>query len=311
LQNFRARFYDEDLFRFYAMDPAGQQLSPYAFSGNSPMIFVDRNGKWFFTGLLGPVGAIIDAGLWSATINAGVQTAMIAAGMQQGFNGLSLIGSFVGGAVGGAFALAAPSFSAFGGQGFLTSKYLAKAGYSALSAGTSATVGMAVTDVLDDGKLNFKGKDYLKAFGLGAGIAGAISIGVSMYDYATWDRFSYSERMNMINNEFKDLNASFDDELDPNQTRAKTNANGTKFSKSGLESNEIAKTTARHELRHISDQKLYDALGQSPKSGVEFTDSPDKIKQKLTMFRSQQENFRNSIMEPQRSSARIRRFPVQ
>jgi hypothetical protein len=31
------------------MDPAGQQISPYAFSGNSPFIFVDKNGKEFFT----------------------------------------------------------------------------------------------------------------------------------------------------------------------------------------------------------------------------------------------------------------------
>jgi RHS repeat-associated protein len=37
LHNFRARLYDSDLFRFYATDPAGQQHSPYAFVGNSPL----------------------------------------------------------------------------------------------------------------------------------------------------------------------------------------------------------------------------------------------------------------------------------
>jgi Bacterial toxin 23 len=52
LQNFRARFYDEDLFRFYAMDPAGQQISPYAFVGSSPLMMIDKNGEEFFTAML-------------------------------------------------------------------------------------------------------------------------------------------------------------------------------------------------------------------------------------------------------------------
>jgi RHS repeat-associated protein len=59
LQNFRARFYDEDLFRFCAMDPAGQQVSPYAFVGNTPLMGVDRDGRlWHIL-----IGAVIGAGI--------------------------------------------------------------------------------------------------------------------------------------------------------------------------------------------------------------------------------------------------------
>jgi RHS repeat-associated protein len=69
LQNFRARFYDDDLFRFYAMDPAGQQTSPYAFNGNSPLVFVDRNGKEFFTFSL-IVSAVISGAIKGAVTSA-------------------------------------------------------------------------------------------------------------------------------------------------------------------------------------------------------------------------------------------------
>jgi RHS repeat-associated protein len=48
LHNFRARMYDSDLGRFYAMDPHAESypgLSPYAYVGNNPMSFVDPTGR--------------------------------------------------------------------------------------------------------------------------------------------------------------------------------------------------------------------------------------------------------------------------
>jgi RHS repeat-associated protein len=80
LQNFRARFYDDDLFRFYAMDPAGQFASPYSFSGNSPLVFVDRNGKEAIT-----LSALAIAAAWGAGIGAAGYTASVAFS-QGGFN---------------------------------------------------------------------------------------------------------------------------------------------------------------------------------------------------------------------------------
>lgn len=55
LYNYRARMYDEDLMRFYDTDPADEQFSPYAFVGNSPMMFTDPTGALIdpiFTSLL-------------------------------------------------------------------------------------------------------------------------------------------------------------------------------------------------------------------------------------------------------------------
>ena len=45
LHNFRARFYDSDLMRFYAVDPAEEFYSPYLYCGNNPINLIDPNGE--------------------------------------------------------------------------------------------------------------------------------------------------------------------------------------------------------------------------------------------------------------------------
>jgi RHS repeat-associated protein len=71
LQNYRARFYDSELFRFYQTDPMGQQFSPYAYNGNSPLINVDKTGKFFepftWVAIAAAVGAGVGAGYSEAT----------------------------------------------------------------------------------------------------------------------------------------------------------------------------------------------------------------------------------------------------
>ncbi len=47
LLNYRARFYDSDLMRFYAVDPQWQTASPYLYCGNSPLMYTDPDGEWF------------------------------------------------------------------------------------------------------------------------------------------------------------------------------------------------------------------------------------------------------------------------
>ena len=44
LHNFRARLYDSDLMRFYAVDPEEQTASPYLYCGNNPINYVDPTG---------------------------------------------------------------------------------------------------------------------------------------------------------------------------------------------------------------------------------------------------------------------------
>ncbi len=48
LHNYRARFYDSDLGRFYSPDPASQFSSPYEYAGNNPINNVDPSGKISF-----------------------------------------------------------------------------------------------------------------------------------------------------------------------------------------------------------------------------------------------------------------------
>ncbi len=51
LMNYRARMYDPDLGRFYAVDPAGQFASPYLYAANNPLSFTDPDGEWVWTAL--------------------------------------------------------------------------------------------------------------------------------------------------------------------------------------------------------------------------------------------------------------------
>lgn len=54
LWNFRARLYDDELGIFYAVDPAGQNFSPFAYCGNNPVIRVDRDGRiWWIPLIIG------------------------------------------------------------------------------------------------------------------------------------------------------------------------------------------------------------------------------------------------------------------
>ncbi|MCF8297124.1 MAG: RHS repeat-associated core domain-containing protein [Saprospiraceae bacterium] len=65
LHNFRARFYDSDLMRFYAVDPAMSDASPYLFCGNNPISYVDPDGEF----------PIIAAIIIAYAVYNGVQTA--------------------------------------------------------------------------------------------------------------------------------------------------------------------------------------------------------------------------------------------
>lgn len=56
LYNFRARMYDAELGMFYAYDPASQGFSPFSYTGNNPIIYVDKDGKFPWLVLV-PIGA--------------------------------------------------------------------------------------------------------------------------------------------------------------------------------------------------------------------------------------------------------------
>lgn len=57
LWNFRARLYDDELGIFYAVDPSGQNFSPFSYCGNNPVIYVDKDGRFWWIPIA--IGAII------------------------------------------------------------------------------------------------------------------------------------------------------------------------------------------------------------------------------------------------------------
>ena len=52
LYDFGSRYYDTELGRWFALDPAMQLVSPYGYCMNNPMIYVDPDGESFFTFLI-------------------------------------------------------------------------------------------------------------------------------------------------------------------------------------------------------------------------------------------------------------------
>ncbi len=74
LHNFRARLYDSDLGMFYAVDPAGQGYSPFAYGMNNPVMYIDKDGKiaWFIPLIGAAIGATINvASNWDNIENVG------------------------------------------------------------------------------------------------------------------------------------------------------------------------------------------------------------------------------------------------
>ena len=48
LYDFGARYYDPLLGRWFNIDPALQGLNPYVYCGNNPLMYVDKDGEWFW-----------------------------------------------------------------------------------------------------------------------------------------------------------------------------------------------------------------------------------------------------------------------
>lgn len=105
LYNFRARLYDDELGIFYATDITGQNFSPFSYAGNNPIIYIDKNGKFFWI----PLAILAAAGTYGAikgAIEGGWQGAIYGFGSMTtvaGFAMASLAGSVLsGGSLGAA-----------------------------------------------------------------------------------------------------------------------------------------------------------------------------------------------------------------
>jgi RHS repeat-associated protein len=259
LINMNARLYDPVLGRFMAVDPYVQMpdytqaYNRYSYVLNNPLRYTDPSGEFIFSLFLGPIGAVIDAACWSAAIDAVVQGIKIASGAQDKFNWAELGGAAIGGAVGGTLSAVAPAFT----QSNLFVRYSTKALYAGLTGAASTGAGMLGQDLLDNGKIDYSGKDYLKGMALGGGISMGISLAGSAYDYKTWDRFSDAEKINILNNEFGNT-VQLDNTL-PYKSGYKFNAGMTQgdamvsLRSDALATRSMARSLVSHELVHMSD----------------------------------------------------------
>ncbi len=140
LYNYRARFYDPHLGRFYATDPAGQFASPYLYGGNNPIIMVDPDGEFVFLTFLA-FGALIGG---SVAAYKGDQEGLT------GWDWAGYIAAGVGiGAVGGAVAFAGGVAAVAVGKAVastigVTSTAAQVATVATVAAGVEAAVGAGV-----------------------------------------------------------------------------------------------------------------------------------------------------------------------
>jgi RHS repeat-associated protein len=140
LHNFRARLYDSDLAMFYAVDPAGQTYSPFAYSGNNPVIYVDKDGRIFIIDdiLIGAaIGALVSGSTYS--LFAGDDWTWEGFGKAVGLGALS---GGVGGAIGGSL----PGFRGTEGGAFknITSELIDGTAKGALMGGIGGGVGSLI-----------------------------------------------------------------------------------------------------------------------------------------------------------------------
>jgi RHS repeat-associated protein len=299
LYDYHWRQYDPQLGRWHNVDAMADKfhgLSPYNYCLNNPVMITDPDGREPITAaiLIGAaIGALIGGGSYAVMTpsnqwNLGGFLKSVAIG--------AVSGAVSGGVTAGLGAIA-PSFASWG----LIGKYAGKALYAGFTGMTSSTAGMLTSDFLQDGSINNSWASYRDGALLGGGIAMGISIGYSIHDYVTWDRFSFDQRIDIVNQKFSDdpnfNNARYDATLD-NLKDAKGNRiisygetemtemleSGNKYydvrlSKLGLSSRTTAFSVMKHELKHV--QLWENGLYRTPPDGgnrheyFAFTDQMD------------------------------------
>ena len=178
LYNYRARFYDPSLGRFYATDPKGQFASTYLYAGNNPIVMVDPDGKIAFLAIVG-IGLLVGA-VAGGTVG-GVKAA------QQGLSGGEAAGEIfkwagIGAVGGGLIAATAGTFAATGFGASITG-VTSIASVSTISAATGAGIagGTAAYNANQQGLSGWDAAEYIGgSVAIGAvagGLTGAAGVG--------------------------------------------------------------------------------------------------------------------------------------
>ncbi|HNQ67297.1 MAG TPA: RHS repeat-associated core domain-containing protein [Bacteroidales bacterium] len=284
LINMNGRLYDPVIARVLSPDnhvqnPYNpQNYNRYSYCYNNPLVYVDPSGEFIFTSLsavfcppLVTFGVMLDGALWGSTFNLGLQTFNVIRGKQNSINWSQLGGAMAGGAVFGLMGMMSPAFNVTStsfSNNFST--YLGKAGYATLSGALTTASGMIVTDYLDNGKIDYNVRDYIKGIALGGLTSGVMAFGGSMFDYFTWDKYelqhldfegnldlNVKSKMSILNKKFGEI--SYDPSLiKKGNFSIKTNSDGERYYEltigpDGLINKGQAYTTASHEQYHLID----------------------------------------------------------
>ncbi|HOJ08630.1 MAG: RHS repeat-associated core domain-containing protein [Ignavibacteriota bacterium] len=179
LYNFRARLYDDELGIFYAVDPSGQNFAPFSYAGNNPIIFVDKDGRWFIIDDLFVAVTSFVYGYFSHAISTGewggqaLTSGAISAGV-------SWLAYNTGGAVAGLFFDATTS----------------SAGYSIVSSAVGSAVGgftgSTINQLRYEGSVDWNQSLRSGIAGLGGGLIGGAS---EFYSSSLIDKFPFEHTM--------------------------------------------------------------------------------------------------------------------
>jgi RHS repeat-associated protein len=204
LYNFKARFYDPYLGRFYSTDPAGQFPGPYVYSGNDPVAYIDPSGEFSWAALGALLGGILFLG-------AGIALAAFSGGTSAAFAG-AIFGGLLAGAGGASAAYGATHFKnqfnvaewgamtglgvAFGalagGLSCIGGGVLMAGGYGIV---TNSALG-GVEGFVSNGVMNvMNGQDFLDNAGLALGIGIAASALISGLNMARVRLFNKNGRI--------------------------------------------------------------------------------------------------------------------
>ncbi len=160
----------------------------------------------------------------------------------------------VSGAVTAGMGLMAPSFTAqYTTFGANLPTYSYKALYAAGTAMAATGAGMLTNDLLDDGKINTHYSSYLRGMGIAGLSAGLMSFGSSVYQFATWDKFTYEQQAELLSKRY-----NIKVEYTPDQSSiGKWTGNfndgfGVSLNKDAFSSQSFARHVTEHELAHIS-----------------------------------------------------------
>jgi len=149
----------------------------------------------------------------------------------------------------GALANFSPSFIP---EDPLIVRYISKAIAAGTTFSLTAGAGALSNDILDDGIINMNKSSYEKEIIFAASIGIGTSIGYSINDYLSWNRYGPNKKISILNGEFGVDNIKYKKEcIDYGEYNWGERV--ISLGDNGLMNHAIAKTSAAHELSHYSD----------------------------------------------------------